>query len=717
MDGGHLGERPDAAHLADRCPVGRGDPEALEVVEAGADEQPGAEVAEVGLAARAPATLAAGGQEREDDVVAHLEALGVGADGGDHAGALVAAAHRVVRDGDVAGGDVVVGVAHPGGGQLDLDLAGARVVGDQVDDLPLAGGGTHDRAAGVDGHRDLLVALVVEGRSSHAWARMTGSNAMARVTPWKEACNLGGPRSACRATCGAPRRHWRGARGPRRRRGRRAGRPDGGAPARPPGARRCSCSRSTPSPIPCPGPCTWTTRCSACCRRPAWPTRCAARSRPFAGLRLLDGRHRVLAEFRRDPAAGPNGWPQGSFVHQPDLEAVLAAAAGAAPGRHRPARRRGHRTDPGRRRRDRGRPRRRGGPVRPRRRGPRLRRRGQHRAAADRLVDARPRAGRPLARARRPVAGPAAGLAGRAPGLRLAPAGDVHAGHRRPVPLGVPDGAGGDRRGRHDPGPAGRAARAGRPGRRRDRPGGRVHVPGAGRRPLAGRPGVPGRRRRPPQPAVRRAGDGPRAARRAPARLEAGRRPRRRGRCRPARHLPGGAGAARPGADPGRPAARPADDARRPRRRRRAPRRPGRRPADPGGRPAGDRQPDAAAACAGRRSSAAAGPGGGWPARWCRSPRWSSTGDAAGSTTCWTTCSTGPSPPTWLSCAPGTDAARGRLRADACGSRTRAACSPLAGRRRGVPGVDPAGPDRAGGPVRVDAGGPGRSLGGGLAWP
>jgi len=54
----------------------------------------------------------------------------------------------------------------------------------------------------------------------------------------------------------------------------------------------------------------------------------AAVSRPFAGLRLLDGRHRVLAEFRRDPAAGANGWPQGSFVHQPDLEAVLAAAAG-----------------------------------------------------------------------------------------------------------------------------------------------------------------------------------------------------------------------------------------------------------------------------------------------------------------------------------------------------------------------------------------------------
>ena len=56
-----------------------------------------------------------------------------------------------------------------------------------------------------------------------------------------------------------------------------------------------------------------------------------ARSRPLAGLRLLDGRHRVLAEFRRDPSAGGHGWPQGSQVHQPDLEEVLAAAASAEP--------------------------------------------------------------------------------------------------------------------------------------------------------------------------------------------------------------------------------------------------------------------------------------------------------------------------------------------------------------------------------------------------
>ena len=52
-----------------------------------------------------------------------------------------------------------------------------------------------------------------------------------------------------------------------------------------------------------------------------------AGGRPMAGLRLVDGRHRVLAEFRRSPDASLHGWPQGSFVHQPDLEAVLAAAA------------------------------------------------------------------------------------------------------------------------------------------------------------------------------------------------------------------------------------------------------------------------------------------------------------------------------------------------------------------------------------------------------
>jgi 3-(3-hydroxy-phenyl)propionate hydroxylase len=52
----------------------------------------------------------------------------------------------------------------------------------------------------------------------------------------------------------------------------------------------------------------------------------AAISRPMAGLRILDGGHRVLAAFARAPGAGGNGWPTGVLLHQPDLEAVLAAA-------------------------------------------------------------------------------------------------------------------------------------------------------------------------------------------------------------------------------------------------------------------------------------------------------------------------------------------------------------------------------------------------------
>jgi 3-(3-hydroxy-phenyl)propionate hydroxylase len=49
-------------------------------------------------------------------------------------------------------------------------------------------------------------------------------------------------------------------------------------------------------------------------------------TRPMSGLRLLDGRGRTLAEFRRSSSAGAHGWPQGSMFHQPDLEEVLLAA-------------------------------------------------------------------------------------------------------------------------------------------------------------------------------------------------------------------------------------------------------------------------------------------------------------------------------------------------------------------------------------------------------
>ncbi|MGY1623692.1 bifunctional 3-(3-hydroxy-phenyl)propionate/3-hydroxycinnamic acid hydroxylase [Geodermatophilus sp. SYSU D00965] len=54
-------------------------------------------------------------------------------------------------------------------------------------------------------------------------------------------------------------------------------------------------------------------------------------SRPMSGLRLLDGRGRTLAEFRRSAAAGAHGWPQGSMFHQPDLERVLLAAVRRTP--------------------------------------------------------------------------------------------------------------------------------------------------------------------------------------------------------------------------------------------------------------------------------------------------------------------------------------------------------------------------------------------------
>ena len=50
-----------------------------------------------------------------------------------------------------------------------------------------------------------------------------------------------------------------------------------------------------------------------------------ARSRPGSGLRLLDGRHRVMAEFSRDQQPGQHGFPQANMFHQPDLEELLLA--------------------------------------------------------------------------------------------------------------------------------------------------------------------------------------------------------------------------------------------------------------------------------------------------------------------------------------------------------------------------------------------------------
>ncbi|TMR99755.1 bifunctional 3-(3-hydroxy-phenyl)propionate/3-hydroxycinnamic acid hydroxylase [Nonomuraea basaltis] len=51
----------------------------------------------------------------------------------------------------------------------------------------------------------------------------------------------------------------------------------------------------------------------------------AAISRPACGLRLVDRRMRVLAEFRRGTAIGRNGYPEANMFDQPELEALLRA--------------------------------------------------------------------------------------------------------------------------------------------------------------------------------------------------------------------------------------------------------------------------------------------------------------------------------------------------------------------------------------------------------
>ena len=55
-----------------------------------------------------------------------------------------------------------------------------------------------------------------------------------------------------------------------------------------------------------------------------------ARSRPGSGLRLLDARHQVMAEFRREQA-GEHGFPQANMFHQPDLEELLLARVAQQP--------------------------------------------------------------------------------------------------------------------------------------------------------------------------------------------------------------------------------------------------------------------------------------------------------------------------------------------------------------------------------------------------
>ena len=46
-------------------------------------------------------------------------------------------------------------------------------------------------------------------------------------------------------------------------------------------------------------------------------------SRPLPGMQLVDARHRVLAEYTRDPSGQVHGYPAANMFHQPELEQVL----------------------------------------------------------------------------------------------------------------------------------------------------------------------------------------------------------------------------------------------------------------------------------------------------------------------------------------------------------------------------------------------------------
>lgn len=58
----------------------------------------------------------------------------------------------------------------------------------------------------------------------------------------------------------------------------------------------------------------------------------AAVSRPALGLRLIDPRMRVLAEFHRDPHRQRNGHPSANMFDQPDLERLLRTNLARYPG-------------------------------------------------------------------------------------------------------------------------------------------------------------------------------------------------------------------------------------------------------------------------------------------------------------------------------------------------------------------------------------------------
>ncbi len=136
----------DSPHVCATVDAVEAQPEARRIVGAAAGHDRRTSVAQVLQALRAPAAPTARSQEREHHVVALAPARGSGSDLHHDTGALVTAADRVTADRVVTGGDVVVGMAQPGGHHPDHQFAVARFVQLEVGDLVGTGCCADDRA-------------------------------------------------------------------------------------------------------------------------------------------------------------------------------------------------------------------------------------------------------------------------------------------------------------------------------------------------------------------------------------------------------------------------------------------------------------------------------------------------------------------------------------------------------------------------------------------
>ena len=93
-----------------------------------------------------------------------------------------------------------------------------------------------------------------------------------------------------------------------------------------------SSSTAGPACTRSPAPCIWTTKSTASSPASASPTSSRRFRGPRSGLRLLDKRFRVLAEFNRDPSRSVHGFPQANMFDQPEFEALLRANLKRYPG-------------------------------------------------------------------------------------------------------------------------------------------------------------------------------------------------------------------------------------------------------------------------------------------------------------------------------------------------------------------------------------------------